>query len=292
MKKGYTLVELLIAIAVLTVILVISAAAFYNLTKKSDLDTSRDNIISTLNTARNKTVASEGSVQYGVYFDVSLSPDRHILFKGPDYANRDVSFEDEIHDLPSSIEISNISFNGGGDEVVFKLLDGSTDNYGSVVIQSSITNETQTIYVYYSGEISNQPESVSESGRIADSRHVHFDLDTWSIQNATTLKFYFPSTFQTEIVDMTDYFVDTTEFDWEGEFIVNEATQKFRVHTHQLNPTTLLCIHRDRNEGKNTEEVYIYIIQDAIEKEIAHYLADADDTVEKGTWVDGEKTPQ
>lgn len=279
MKKGYTLIELLIAIAVLTVILVISAATFYNLTKKSDIDISRDNIISTLNTARNKTVASEGSAQYGVYFDITSSPDRYIL--------RSTSFE-EIHDLLSTIEISI----GGGSEVVFKRLDGSTDNYGSITIKHLTTNETRTIYIYSSGEISTKPGSTSEAGRITDSRHVHFDLGTWSIQNATTLKFYFSSIFQTEIVDMANYFVDTTEFDWEGEFTVNEATQKFRVHTHQLNPTTLLCIHRDRNKGKNTEEVYIYIIQDTIEKEIAHYLADADDIVYRGSDVSGNMTPQ
>lgn len=282
MKKGYTLIELLIAIAVLTVILVISAAAFYNLTKKSDLDISRDNIISTLNAARNKTTASEGPAQYGVYFDTTSSPDRYIL--------RNTSFE-EIHDLPPTIEISNISFNGGGNEVIFKLLNGNTDNYGSVVIQSLATNETQTIYVYYSGEISNQPESIPEPGaRITDSRHIHFDLG-WSINGADTLKFDFINAVQTEEVLMDDYFTSAS-FDWEGEFEVNGAVQKLRIHTHQLDSTIHLCIHRDHNDGKNTEEVYIYIIQDAIEKEIAHYLADADDTVEKGSWVEGEKTPQ
>ncbi len=274
-RQGYTLVELLIAIAVLTVILVISAAAFYNLTKKSDLDTSRDNIISTLNTARNKTVASEGSVQYGVYFDTTSSPDKYIL--------RSTSF-DEVHDLPSSVEISNISFNGGGNEVVFKLLDGSTDNYGSVVIQSSITNETQTIYVYSSGEISTQPESFPEPGaRITDSRHVHFDLEDWSIAGADKLKFDFINAVQTKEVLMDDYFTSAS-FDWEGEFEVNGAIQKFRIHTYQLDPITHLCIHRDRNDGKNTEEVYVYIIKNAAEKEIAHYLADTDDTVIEGLY--------
>lgn len=283
MKKGFTLVELLITIAVLVVILVISAAVFYNLTKKTDLDASRDNIISTLNTARNKTIASEEASQYGVYFDTTSSPNRYIL--------RDTSF-DEIHDLPSAIEISNISFNGGGDEVVFKLLDGNTDNYGSITIKHLTTNETRTIYIYSSGEISTQPESVPEpGGRITDSRHIHFDLGNWSIAGADTLKFDFISAVQTEEVLMDDYFTSTS-FDWEGEFTVNNATQKFRVHTHQLDPTTELCIHRDRNEGRNTEEVYIYIIQNSIEKEIAHYLADADDTVEKGSYVYGSMEKQ
>ena len=287
--KGYTLVELLIAVAVLTVILIISATTFYNLTRKSDLDTSRDNVISVLNIARNKALASEGAKQYGVYFDTSTSPDKYILFQGPNYAGRDVSF-DEVCDLVSSVEISNISFNGGSDEVVFKRLDGSTDNYGSITIQSLNTSETRTVYIYSFGEISTKPESISEAGRITDSRHVHFDLG-WSINGADTLKFDFINAVQTKEVLMDDYFTSAS-FDWEGEFEVNGAVQKFRIHTHQLDPTTHLCIHRDRNDGKNTEEVYIYIIDGGIDKKIAHYLADADDTVEKGSWVEGEMTSQ
>ena len=283
MKKGYTLVELLIVIAVLTVILIISAATFYNLTKKSDLDISRDNIISTLNVARNKTVASEGPAQYGVYFDATSSPDRYIL--------RNTSF-DEIHDLPSSIEISNTSFNGGSDEVVFKLLDGNTDNYGSITIKHLTTNETRTIYIYSSGEISTQPESAPEPGaRITDSRHVHFDLGNWSIAGATTLKFDFINAVQIESVAMDDYFTSTS-FDWEGEFSVNNVLQAFRVHTHLLDPTTKLCIHRDRNQGKNNQEVIIYIVDGGIDKDIAHYLADVDDTVEKGSYIYGSMEKQ
>jgi len=168
--------------------------------------------------------------------------------------------------------------------VVFKRLDGSTNNYGSLTIQSLSINETRNIYIYSSGEISTQSESVSGLGRISDSRHVHFNLLNWSITGATTLKFDFINAGKTELVSMADYFSGDS-FDWEGQFTVNNKLQKFRIHTHQLNPTTLLCIHRDRNEEKNTEEVYVYIVQDSIEKEIAHYLADADDTVEKGLYV-------
>ena len=245
--KGYTLVELLIAVAVLTVILIISATTFYNLTKKSDLDASRDNIISVLNIARNKALASEGAKQYGVYFDTSTSPDKYILFQGPNYAGRDVSF-DEVCDLVSSIEISNISFNGNGDEVVFKRLDGSTDNYGSITIQSLNTSETRTVYIYSSGEISTQPESISEAGRITDSRHIHFDYSR-NINTAIetiTLTFTDPTT--TVNILMDDY-TTSVSFDWEDDVDVGGDIQHIRIHTHRLNDVDLgtqFCIHRDR----------------------------------------------
>jgi hypothetical protein len=111
----------------------------------------------------------------------------------------------------------------------------------------------------------------------------------WSIQNATVLKFKFsgPEPDQIETVDMAPYFnVDKTEFNWNNEsspFVVNGANQVFRIHTHTSN--TLLCIHRDRNNGKNNQEVIIYIVDGGLDKDIAHYLADANDTVEKGFYV-------
>lgn len=279
MKQGFTFVEVLIVLAVLVIVSALSIVALHTLTKKTDLDTTRDNIISTLNIARNKTLASEEATQYGVYFDDSSDPDRYIFFQGQNYAT--ASFE-EIHNLPSSIEISSISFNGGGNEVVFRRLEGKTDNYGSITIRFSATSETRIIYVYPSGEISAQPESVSGSGRIFDSRHVHFNLG-WSIAGATILKFNFINAGQIEQVSMVDYFTPDG-FDWEGEFLVGGDIQKFRVHTYQWDPT-ILCIHRDRNQGKNTQEVYIYIIQGGIEKEIAHYDDDQYATVYKGTYV-------
>lgn len=284
-SKGFTLVELLIVLTVLSIVSSSLVVAFYTLTRKTDLDTSRDNIISTLNIAKNKTLASEGADQYGVYFDDSSSdtssdPHKYILFQGSSYA--DASFE-EIHDLPATVEISSISFSGVGDEVVFSRLEGNTNNNGSITIKFSITGETRTIYVYSSGGISTQAKSVSGSGRIIDSRHVHFDLG-WSMSGATTLKFDFVNAGQIEQVSMADYFT-ADSFDWEGEFLISDDIQKFRVHTHQLNPATLLCIHRDRNQGENTEEVYIYIIQSGIEKEIAHYDDDQYATVYKGAYV-------
>lgn len=288
-SAGFTLIELLIVLAVLIIVSASLVAVFYTLTTKTDLDTSRDNVVSTLNIARNRTLASEGAAQYGVYFDTSTSPDRYVFFQGSDYGSRDESF-DEIHDLLSTVKISSFSFNVLNDQVVFNRLESNTDNDGSVTIQSLTTRETRTIYVYSSGEISTQSESVSGAGRITDSRHVHFDLG-WSIGGATTLKFDFINAGPIEQVSMVDYFI-LDGFDWEGEFLVDSVIQKFRVHTHQLNPTTLLCIHRDRNEGKNTEEVYIYIIQGGTEKEIAHYDDDEYATVYKGNYVWNEMEQQ
>jgi hypothetical protein len=48
---------------------------------------------------------------------------------------------------------------------------------------------------------------------------------------------------------------------------------------------TLLCIPRDRNDGKTNQEVIVYIVEGGIDKEIAHYyLVDSEDTVDEGAF--------
>ncbi len=245
MKKGFSLIELLIVIAVLMIILVLSIVAFYTLTKKTDLDTSRDNIISALNLVRNKTLASEEAAQYGVYFDATAVPDRYVLFQGPSYTTRNVSL-DKIYNFPSVIEISSVSLEGEN-EIVFNRLQGDTNNYGSITIRSLKDNEIRTIYIYSSGEISTQPESVSGgAGRITDSRHVHFTYTRNIVTSIEiiTLTFADPTTIIN--IPMADY-TTSVSFDWEDDVDVGGDIEKIRIHTHWLNnPDAQFCVHRDR----------------------------------------------
>jgi len=282
MRRGFTLIEFLIVIGILGAIIVLSVSAFSFLIKKTDLDSSINNIISIVNLAKNKTLASEGAKQYGVYFDAIINPNKYVLFQGSSYALRDISL-DEIHNLPAAVKISSISFGGLGNEIVFDRLTGTTGNSGTLVINSLKTNDSKIIYVYPSGVTSFNPESVSGTGRISDSRHIHFNLG-WSIAGATALKFDFINSGQIKQVAIADYF-SLDGFNWEGEFTINGNIQRFRIHIHQLNPTTNLCIHRDRDQGRNNEEVYIYIVQGGIEKEIVHYDNDQSATAYKGNYV-------
>ena len=112
----------------------------------------------------------------------------------------------------------------------------------------------------------------------------HKNKSLWECKEAN-IKFDFVAVGEIETVAMADYFnADKTEFDWQGTFsFVAGVDQVLRVHTHSLDAfNTLLCIHRNRNYGQNDQEVIIYIIDGGMEKEIAHYLADEDDTVIEG----------
>lgn len=290
--KGITIIELLVIIGILVILTAITVPSFRYFQKESDLSNSAEEIVNTLRLSQNKTLTSEGASQWGVYFDTTTVPHQYVLFKGINYSARDSSF-DEINKLPKLVEIYEINL-GGGQEVVFERISGETSQFGNV--KTRLINDlskTRTIYIENSGLVGFvSPSTPSDVNRIKDSRHVHFDLG-WSIQNSTNLKFYFPNISQTETIDMTDYFTGSTEFDWNGIFSVGGIDQVFRVHTHSLDAfDTLLCIHRDRNQGENNQELTFYIVDSAIDKEIAHYLADVDDTVIEGVIYGGTKEVQ
>lgn len=286
MKKSFTLVELLVIVGIFILLIAISFPAIRFFQKESDLNNSTEEVINTLRLAQSKALASEGASQWGVYFSTSTTPHQYTLFQGENYSSR-VTSSDEIYKLPLSVEFSDINL-AGGQEVVFDRIVGSTSQSGNLSLKlKTDPTKNRTIYIESSGQVGLTPPSVpSDEERIKDSRHVHFDLG-WSIQNATTLKFNFVNVGQIETVDMANYFnADKTAFNWEGKFLVAEVNQVFHVHTHSLDAfNTILCLHRDRNNGQSNQEVIIYIIDEGIDKDIAHYLADATDTVEKGSYV-------
>lgn len=277
-KRGFTLVELIFVIAIIIILLLISLVVLFSEREKSYLGNNAQGVINVLRLARNKTIASEQAISYGVHFDKTSSPNRYILFKGQRGTSDDIIFE-----LSRPVKFKEINLTS--DDVIFSRVTGAATPAGNIKLGLiSDPSQTITIYIDASGKIdfATTAPIPSPDPRVSDSRHVHFNLG-WSIQNATTLKFFFPATGQTVTVDMANYFnADKTNFDWSGSFIVPAAggtEQKFRIHTHLLSDTnTILSITRDRNNGKNDKEVSISID----EKEIAHYQ---DGTVTQGLWV-------
>lgn len=293
-KNGLSLIEILVAISILLIIFAMTIISFRSFQQEQLLFSSTEEIINILRFAQSKTLASgEGAAsqgsKYGVYFDISTDPHQYTLFRGTDYASRPDPSSDEVNKISKLVEINLLDLLGlSGKEVVFDRLTGETANSGKISLRlKSDHSKTKTVGIKSSGKITLGEETFGpdDSGRIKDSRHVHFNLG-WSIQNATALEFYFPDTGDTELVnDISSYFdAGKTEFNWEGAFSIGLVDQVFKIHTHFLDASnTILCIHRDRNDGKNNQKVIITIV-DLLDKDIAHYLADVNDTVDLGAF--------
>jgi prepilin-type N-terminal cleavage/methylation domain-containing protein len=143
MKRGFTLLEIMIVIVIMTILLTIVLTSFSNLNKSQALDKSANHIASIIEEARGNTLFSKNDSQYGVKFETS----RVIVFKGVTYSPS--NGDNVVYELNNLVNISNISLSGGGSEIVFDRLTGNTSQTGILTL-SLVTSTTTRAYVSFS----------------------------------------------------------------------------------------------------------------------------------------------
>ena len=139
--KGVTFIELLIVIAVITVLLGLTVPMGIGFYRKQQLDTVTNGMVQALRRAQSKAM-SQADYSFGVYVG-SGHTGEYILFRGDSYGTSD---DQESFDIPSSFSFSESS------EIVFSELKGIPSATGSIVLTSG--NNIGTIYINELGKIS------------------------------------------------------------------------------------------------------------------------------------------
>lgn len=264
--QGFTLLEVVIVIAIIAILGTITFVSFNASRNVRDLTTSAQNTLSVLRLTQSKTLAGEDNSAWGV----RLASNQITLFKGDTFVGSPLT---TIYPLPSSMQITNISLNGGGNDVIFKRVTGETDQSGTFllsVISSPSNSFSVTIdslgKVYQTNTF---PSAITT--RTVDARHRSFTLG-WSIKTptATTMTLTFADPTVVQPITMSSFFDATkTKFDWSGTVVVGGLPQVLRIHTTTLTDSnTVLSIDRDCR--KNTKKLTI----DIDGKIIAIYEAD------------------
>jgi hypothetical protein len=141
MKKGITVVEILIVIAIIFLLTTIVFVALKTFKDKQILNSETEKIVSTIQDARNRTLASVDDTSYGVHIaSTSVTLFRGIMFSLGSSTN-------EVLELNSSVEVGGVSLEGGGTEIVFERLTGSTLDYGSVSLDLVSGSSTKNILI-------------------------------------------------------------------------------------------------------------------------------------------------
>lgn len=132
--SGITIMEILIAVAILSVISTGIIIPFSKWRESRTLDVNTEGIMSLLNEARQNTLSSKDGFQYGVNFESA----RAVLFRGTTFVEPDVNNKEMS--ISPVLEISNIMLGGGATDVVFERLTGKTNNSGTITLR--VKNDT------------------------------------------------------------------------------------------------------------------------------------------------------
>lgn len=136
MNRGFTLVETMVTIVIISIIAAITVLFFAGINRVNILDTETGKIFSALSRARSLTLASKNDSEYGVHFEESSL----VIFKGRTYNASDPS--NDTQGIGNGIHLSEISISGGGSDVYFKRLYGELNKSGTLKV-SSINDPSQ-----------------------------------------------------------------------------------------------------------------------------------------------------
>lgn len=148
MRNGFTLLEIILGLAVIAIISGILLSAFASFREAGQLTEAHSSIIGILKDARSRTLASKNNSNYGAHFEETKT----VLFKGSAYSSSDTS--NETYLLPAGIKISSVDLTGGAVDTVFTRLLGTTTASGSVTISSRHNGgQSKTITILSTGVV-------------------------------------------------------------------------------------------------------------------------------------------
>lgn len=134
-NSGFSLIEILVVMAVLAGLSTIALQSLRSMNANTALETDSLRVLSELEHARSRTLASEDDSQYGLRFENS----RIILFKGATY--NELSPDNIVTQLNRLIRIASTTLAGGGSNIIFDRITGKTAQNGSVRL-SLIADDT------------------------------------------------------------------------------------------------------------------------------------------------------
>jgi len=149
--RAFTLIELLIVMAVMVILAVATIPIYGNLQVSSQLNDASSEIIQFLRTAQQESMARYNTAAHGV----KLQADRYILYQGSTHALRDSDYDRETI-LDSSMELSwSLSGTGQSDEVNFSKGLGMPDMTGTITLTHDVQG-TRIISVNSYGKVEEQ----------------------------------------------------------------------------------------------------------------------------------------
>lgn len=143
-EQGFTLIEVFLVIGILGLLFTLSIPYYESIISDKDLSGTSLTLLKTIRQAQTLSMNGSNGEIFSVHIDTVSIPHRYILFEGDVYNPADP--DNEVTELPNRITISNVSLNGGGNDVIFEEFTGNTSQYGTITL-SSDSGETEVIRI-------------------------------------------------------------------------------------------------------------------------------------------------
>lgn len=134
LNNGFTLLEILLCVAMIGIIAGVTAPMYNGMLTKNDLDIATTTVVQSMRRAQLLSQGMEGDSNWGV----KVQSGSIVIFKGTSYAARDTTL-DEVTPMPTLIAVS------GTTEYVFNKMSGTPQTVGSVTLTSNSSSKTITI---------------------------------------------------------------------------------------------------------------------------------------------------
>lgn len=130
-RSGFTLVEILLVLAVSSIVLLVGAPVYQRLQLTNELDVASNVLVANLYRAQSASRSMAGDSSWGV----AINGNTLTLFSGTSYLTRNAAL-DEVYQVPSSITIT------GSTSEVFSKQQGLPSGSGSVTLSTSGATKT------------------------------------------------------------------------------------------------------------------------------------------------------
>ena len=143
MRRGFTIVELLVVIGLIMVMTALSVSFSFNYLRRHQLDYSGQIMVTEIQTARSQSLAQADNAAHGI----AIFPDHVIRFVGDSYATR-VAAQDVRTDFFGSFTVS------GNTEMIFPKGQANPSSAATVTLQDSQNFISLNLSAYGVSELS------------------------------------------------------------------------------------------------------------------------------------------
>jgi prepilin-type N-terminal cleavage/methylation domain-containing protein len=139
---GFTLIEMIVVIAIITVLFGVSVPFYGYFQTYSAIESTKNEVSELLRLTQARAIGGKNQSNHGIYF---LS-DYYVLYQGDDYISRDPNY-DQTFDMSNNIVFTETA------EVNFEQKTGLPESAATIVLQNTKVNISEDITIAISGKI-------------------------------------------------------------------------------------------------------------------------------------------